>query len=99
MAPASVPESWTALATIVDSTVWRSRVEFDGDHRLVREGGDQFDLFLGEGSHRKPGQRQHADGGAVAQQGNAEHGAKAAALLGFPPDVFGAREHIRDLIG
>src|SRR5215467_11135980 len=28
MAPASVPESWTALATIVDSTVWRSSVEF-----------------------------------------------------------------------
>src|SRR5262245_31668065 len=28
MAPASVPESWTALATIVDNTVSRSSVEF-----------------------------------------------------------------------
>ena len=58
----------------------------DRDHRLVGEGGDKLDLLVGEGSHRSAHQHDHADRHSLAQQRNAEHGARTASLLTASPN-------------
>ena len=50
----------------------------DRDHRLVGEGGDQFDLLVGERPYRRALQDDDADRPSFAQQRDAEHGPRAA---------------------
>jgi hypothetical protein len=46
----------------------------DRDHRLIGEGGDQFDLFFGERLHLVASQINGADRRALPQQGDGEDG-------------------------
>ena len=42
----------------------------DSNCRLISEGRDQFDLFIGEGLHFRARQSQDADRDALAQHGD-----------------------------
>src|SRR6266481_9145131 len=53
---------------------------FDGDHRLVGEGLDKRDLFVGEWSDLPPPDQNCSNGGAPAQQRCRERGAMALAF-------------------
>ena len=53
----------------------------DGDHGLVGEGRDQFDLLVGEGLDRLACQEQHPDRLPQAKQGNAKEGPVSGRFL------------------
>jgi hypothetical protein len=55
----------------------------DRDHRLVGEGSDQLDLFLGERSYGGALQEEHADWDALSKKWHAEDWAKASQPCGF----------------
>ena len=69
----------------------------DGDDRLVGEGFDQLDLLVGEWLDGRACQRDHADRMSFAQQRHAQHGAEAADLLRFGPDVFRIGQTVREV--
>ena len=60
----------------------------DRDHRLVGEGRHQLDLLVGEWSHVRRVNAEHADRRSLAHQRHAKHGAEAANLLRFGQRVF-----------
>src|SRR5262249_25437099 len=53
----------------------------DRNHRLVGEGGGEFDLPVGEGAHLESRQYDHADRHALPQQRDAEHRVSPPILL------------------
>src|SRR5215475_8966173 len=69
----------------------------DGNHRLVREGGDEIDFLLREWIDRDAGQDEHADRSSLAQQWNAERGTMTAASLNFVPGKFRIGQDVRDV--
>src|SRR5262245_9473338 len=69
----------------------------DRDRGLVGEGGDQFDLLVGEGINFVTRQRQDADGDTLPQHRNTEGGTKVAQLLPLDKGVFGVRFHVRNV--
>src|SRR5262249_41732922 len=70
----------------------------DRDHRLVGEGGHQFDLLVAKGSDLRAEQRHYADGLAFAQQRDPKGGAKAGHFLTFEI-VFRISQDIVNLNG
>jgi len=58
------------------SRVWPALVEqtdiLNGDHGLVSECGDQFDLLVGKGPHASTQQHKGANGVALTQKGDPE---------------------------
>src|SRR5262245_56796722 len=89
MALSGVRSSWLMLETNCDlfwlpvlvlDFVEQPHV-LDRDRGLVRKGGSQFDLLLGERSHCHPGQRKHADWGALSQHRNGDDRAEATQPL------------------
>ncbi len=71
----------------------------DGNHRLVGEGGDQFDLLVGERPHLGACQCQNADRNAFAHHRNPEDGAITAQLLCLCPSVLRVGQNIGDVDG
>ena len=69
----------------------------DCDYRLIGKGGDQLDLLVGEWPHDRTRQHERANRISLAQQRNAEHGAKARSLLRLDPSVFRIGQNIGDL--
>src|SRR5262249_47356304 len=69
----------------------------DGNHRLVREGGDEIDFSLREWIDRDAGQDEDADRSSLAQQWNAERGTMTAASLNFVPGKFRIGQYVRDV--
>src|SRR5437764_585874 len=61
----------------------------DGDHRLVSEGGNQFNLPLGEWANRGACQSEHADDVALAYERDAQHGVVVAKSQGLTQLVVG----------
>ena len=53
----------------------------DGDHRLIAEGGHQFDLLFGKGTGLFAHQDDNADGGAFSRQRDAQSGPEARNAL------------------
>ncbi len=84
------------LAALVLDFIEQPHV-LDRDRRLVSKRTDQFDLLFGERSHLGARQSQNADRDAVAQHRHAQHGAKAAQLLGLGPGIFRVGRHIGDM--
>ena len=70
---------------------------FDRDHRLVGEGGHQFDLLVRKRLHHGLGHEDHADDLAIAQQWCSEGRPVAADLLCLVPGVLGVGQHIGDV--
>ncbi len=60
----------------------------DGDHRLVGEGLDQFDLLVGKWSDDSAEQVEHTNRSSFAQQRHSEDCAKAASPLSFTHGVL-----------
>ncbi len=50
----------------------------DGDGRLIREGGDEIDLLVGERANLHPPQEDHADQLVLLQHGDGQHRSVAA---------------------
>src|SRR6202044_1228403 len=71
----------------------QSRV-FDGDHNLIGESRNEFDLSFGEWLDLRASEPDHPDRHPFAQQRNAEHAARSAdprivllGVLGIAPSV------------
>ena len=58
----------------------------DGDHRLVGEGLNQFNLFLSKPANYAADQNYHADRASISQERHAQHGPHARE--GAPLIVF-----------
>ena len=69
----------------------------DCDRGLVGEGGDQFDLFVGERPHFRARQDQDADRGALAQHRDGKNRAVIAQPLPFHQGVFWISLHVGDM--
>ena len=59
----------------------------DGDHRLVGERGDQFDLLVGERSYLRTRQHDHANRCAVAHERDAKNSSEPANSRAFDQNV------------
>ena len=70
---------------------------FDGDHRLIGEGGYKLDLFLGKGLRQYLVDEDDADDRPVAQERDAKCGSIAADLLNLTPGIFRVRQHVGDV--
>src|ERR1043166_5752151 len=71
----------------------------DGNHRLVGEGGHQFDLLVGKGLNLEAVQHHHADRLALSQQWDPEGGAKAGRFLSFDEIELPIGQNIVNLNG
>src|SRR5262249_29662789 len=60
----------------------------DRNHRLVGEGLDQLDLFVGKWSHDRAVHDEHTNRSSLPQERHTEHCAKAALFLNFNKGVF-----------
>src|SRR3974377_2383733 len=69
----------------------------NGDHRLIGERGDQFDLLGGEWINRIARQEQYANRSSLAQERNAKYGAIAPAFLSLKPSELGIGQNLRDV--
>ena len=69
----------------------------DRDHRLIGKRRDQLDLLPGERLRDRTAGCNHADGDALAQKRNAEHGAEVAAPDRFSPRVIRIGQHVRNV--
>ena len=70
------------LAALVLDFVEQADI-FDGDHCLVGEGREQFDLPVCEWLYLRPRHGQHANGDSFTRKRHTEHGAISAPLLRF----------------
>src|SRR5262249_44673353 len=61
----------------------------DGDHGLVGERSQQFDLLFSERTHCFPTKHDHADGRAFTQQWDAQHRTEIAELDRLSEGEFG----------
>ena len=71
----------------------------DGDHRLIGEGGGEFDLSRSERLDALPRQDNDADRLALAQQRNAESGVLAGERDRLAHGVFGIAGDVEDVHG
>jgi hypothetical protein len=74
----------------------------DRDYRLVCEGGDKLDLFVGERLDLRLPQRNRAQRGALAQHGHHKRGPILTELLRLPQRsfrrvIFGIGQHVGDV--
>ena len=69
----------------------------DRDHRLVGECRNQFNLLLGERTHGRSRQIEHADRHAFPHQRYSQEGFGASTLGHLEPGVFGIRADVGNM--
>ena len=84
------------LAALVLDFVEQPHV-LDRDHRLVGEGGQEFDLPIGKGAHDVTCQSEHADQNAFTHERHTEDGTMLSEPLCLEPGEFWIGKHIGDL--
>ena len=93
---AHIVEGDAQLGLAVAQLLEQARV-LDRDHRLVREGGGQLDLRVGERLDARAGDNKDTDHRVFAQKRNAEHRAGASKLDRSRKSVFRVLQDVRDM--